>query len=411
MKVVSGKAASELDEIFEKQSQAIKASPGLKFDRDVSYVLVECDTELKRIPLDAKSIGLAVKASPDDAGALDESFIFSLLLVTGTLNQCTIDVPSDSSVEPSLVLEEAEAQGLNVRLLLPERAESVEDVARYAEQLTTYSTLWLTMQSGTFSLAPLDGYLEYKFASALGHKPDQITSNPEMQALFTDTLSVEAMDFIKGQLDDVFERELGGDQYFLDQVSKVGAAIHLKQVELREARRAMLEQELDARTPVPNLIRATAQMTGLSIPDAAGMIYEIKNSIHTVLDKYLPKVEGEGDHDAGAAQVQFAENISSALAAAFGGKENLVAAWDSLSTRTQLKQTVDLDRGNAEPSDAAKRAATHLELSPKVAALAAAEFTGLIGTVLQAGKTIDKIGLERPVQIVEPSQSNIIAIG
>jgi len=294
---VVGKTASELDAVFQAQSEAIKADPGLKFERTVHYALVECDTELQRIPLDALSLGLSVRASQDDPDALDENFIFSLLLATGTLSRCTIDVGPNCTVDPQLVLNEAEAQGLNVRLMLPPSPETVDAVVSYVDRLESYSALWLSMSSGNFSLTPLDGYLEYKFSVALGHTPKEITNNREMKLLFTDEVPVEVMDYIKARLDQVIERELGGDDFFVSEAQKLGGALRLKEAELREARKRMLEEELDARTPVPNLIRATSKMTGLSIPDAAGLIYELKNSFHSVLDKYLPKEADESLED------------------------------------------------------------------------------------------------------------------
>lgn len=411
MTLIIGKSASELEAIFEQQSQAIKENPGLKFERTVSYALVSCDTELKRIPLDARSIGLAVKASSDDPASLDEDFVFSLLLATGTLSHSTIDVPADSDVDPQLVLEEAEAQGLNVRVMLPDNPVSIEAVKGYVELLESYATLWLSQSSGNFALSPLDGYLEYKFQLALGYQAQQITTNPEMQQLYTDTVSDEVMDFIKGRLDVVIEKELGGEDYFRDHVANIGAALHLKQKELRDARRRMLEEELDYRTPVPNLIRATSKLTGLSIADAAGMIYEIKNSIHTVLDKYLPKREGEAADTPGAAQTDFASGIVSVLSAALGGNQQLLSAWDSISRATQLNKCIDVDRGVAEPAESAKRAAVQLEVDPKVAALAGAELAAFLGSILKAGGAIETIGIEKPTPLSEPAKSNIIAVG
>lgn len=414
---VVGKTASELDAVFQSQSEAIKADPALKFERTVHYALVDCDTELQRIPLDALSLGLSVRVSEDDPGVLDENFIFSLLLATGTLSRCTIDVGPDCTVDPALVLAEAEAQGLNVRLMLPQSPSSIEAVSGYVERLERYSALWLSMGSGNFSLTPLDGYLEYKFSVALGHTPQEITTNREMKLLFTDEVPMEVMDYIKARLDVVIERELGGDEFFVAEAQKLGGALRLKEAELRDARKRMLEEELDSRTPVPNLIRATSKMTGLSISDAAGFIYELKNSVHTVLDKYLPKGPDE-DLEAftpSNAQIAFAQNLADALRAGFGGEEGLVGAWDQLSSKSQLKQIVDLDRGVAEPSASAQHAAVAIGVEGKVAAMAAAEFVGLIGAILKAGGAIAEIGLERPKPVAEPTavtpSSNIIAIG
>lgn len=415
--LVIGKTASELDAVFQSQSEAIKADPALKFERNVHYALVDCDTELQRIPLDALSLGLKVRESNEAPGSLDENFIFSLLLATGTLSRCTIDVGSDCSIDPALVLAEAEAQGLNVRLMLPEAATSIESVEGYVERLERYSALWLNLGSGNFSLTPLDGYLEYKFSVALGHTPQEITTNREMKLLFTDDLPTEVMDYIKSRLDVVIERELGGDEFFIAEAHKLGGALRLKEAELRDARKKMLEEELDSRTPVPNLIRATSKMTGLSIADAAGFIYELKNSVHTVLDKYLPKAADEDLEvfTPSKAQLAFAQNLTDALSAGFGGKEGLVGAWDQLSSKSQLKQIVDLDRGTAEPSEAAQQAAKAIGVDGKVAAMAAAEFVGIIGAILMAGGAISEIGLERPKSVAEPAtvtpSSNIIAIG
>lgn len=420
---VVGKKASELDAIFQKQSEAIKADPALKFSRHVHYAQVQCDTGLQRIPLDALSLGLEVKACDDVPGELDENFIFSLLLATGTLSKTTIDVGPDCNVDPQVVLQEAEAQGLNVRLILPADATTVESVAGYVERLERYAALWINQSSGNFSLTPLDGYLEYKFSSALGHKPKEITTNEEMKNLFTDEVPLEVMDFIKGRLDAVIEAELGGDQFFVDEVQKLGGALRLKEAEQRDARRRMLEEELDARTPVPNLIRVTSTMTGLSISDAAGMIYELKNSVHNILDKYLPKAESEGPEDAKAsndytpskAQYQFAQNIVAALASGFGGKDQLRGAWDAMAQKTQLKQVIDLDRGSVEPTEAAKRASETIGVEPKVVALAVAEFAAFFGAILQAGGAISEIGLERPKPVAEPvspvQSGTIIAVG
>ncbi|MCS7527168.1 hypothetical protein N0609_12705 [Pseudomonas aeruginosa] len=414
---VIGKTASELDAVFQAQSEAIKADPGLKFERTVHYALVECDTELQRIPLDALSLGLSVRASQDDPDALDENFIFSLLLATGTLSRCTIDVGPNCTVDPQLVLNEAEAQGLNVRLMLPPSPETVDAVVSYVDRLESYSALWLSMSSGNFSLTPLDGYLEYKFSVALGHTPKEITNNREMKLLFTDEVPVEVMDYIKARLDQVIERELGGDDFFVSEAQKLGGALRLKEAELREARKRMLEEELDARTPVPNLIRATSKMTGLSIPDAAGLIYELKNSFHSVLDKYLPKEADESleDYTPSRAQKAFAHNLVSALGGAFGGADGLLGAWDQLSAKSQLKQLVDLDRGAVEPSPSARGAAEVIGVDGKVAALAAAEFVGMLGSILKAGGAISEIGLEKPQPVAEPVSvqpaSNIIAVG
>ena len=414
---VVGKKASELDAVFQLQSEAIKSDPSMKFVRNVHYALVECDKELQRIPLDAFALGLKVQACADDPGALSEDFIFSLLLATGTLNRTTIDVGADCTADPLVVLQEAEAQGLGVRLMLPENAMTIESVAEYIERLERYSELWINMGSGNFSLTPLDGYLEYKFALAVGHQPKEITSNAEMKLLFTDTVPLEVMDHIKARLDVVIERELGGADYFEGEIQKMAGALHLKETELREARFKMLEEELDSRTPVPNLIRATSKMTGLSIPDAAGMIYELKNSVHAVLDKYLPKVEGEDvtEYTPSKAQLAFAESLVASLAAGFGGLNGLVAAWDSMSTKSQLKHVIDLDRGAIEPAAGAQLAAAQMGVEGKVAALAVAEFTGMLGSILRAGGAISEIGLERPKPVAEPQPTNasgiIIAVG
>jgi hypothetical protein len=315
------------------------------------------------------------------------------------------------------VLDEAEAQGLNVRLMLPTNPSTIESVSGYIERLERYSALWLSISSGNFSLTPLDGYLEYKFSVALGHTPMEITNNREMKLLFTDEVPLEVMDHIKSKLDLVIERELGGDEFFAAEAQKLGGALRLKEAELRDARRRMLEEELDSRTPVPNLIRATSKMTGLSIADAAGMIYELKNSFHTVLDKYLPKAEGENleDYTPSLAQLAFARNLVGVLGSGFGGMDGLIGAWDALSAKSQLKQVIDLDRGAVEPADPAKRAADTLGVDGKVAALAAAEFVGILGSILKAGGAIAEIGLERPKPVAEPKaaapESNIIAIG
>lgn len=415
---VVGKKASELDAIFQGQSDAVTADPSKKFVRHVHYALVECDTELQRIPLDALTLGLKVRASDDDPSELHEFFIFSLLLATGTLSRSTIDVGADCTVDPQVVLDEAETQSLNVRLMLPNNPSTIESVETYIDRLERYSALWLANSHASFSLTPLDGYLEYKFAVAIGHTPKDITNNHEMKLLFTDEVPLEVMDHIKARLDVVIQRELGGDEFFVAEMQKLGGAIQLKEAEMRAARSRMLEEELDSRVPVPNLVRATKVMTGLSLVDACGFIYELKNAVHTVLDKYLPKVEGEGgdEYTSSAAQKEFAKNLIATLASGFGSPEALVAAWESLRTKSQLNQLVDIDRGVAAPSEGALRAAQTLGVDGKVAALAAAEFVGIIGSVLKVGGAITDIGLERPKPVPEPASanavsSNIIAVG
>jgi len=414
---VVGKSASDLDMVFQSQSDSVRADATTKFARTVHYALVECDTELQRIPLDALSLGLKARASDDDPDVLHDDFIFSLLLATGTLSRTTIDIGPDCSIDPSVVLQEAEAQGLNVRLMLPSEASSIASVENYVERLERYAAIWLTNSSGNFSLTPLDGYLEYKFSVAMGHTPKEITNNHEMKLLFTDEVPLEVMDYIKVRLDQVIDRELGGDDFFKAEVQKLGGALKLKEAELRSARRKMLEEELDSRTPVPNLIRATSAMTGLGLADAAGMIYELKNSVHAVLDKYLPKGEGETAEEftPSKAQIEFAQNLVAALASGFGGTEQLVAAWDQLSSTSQLKHLVDLDRGVVAPSPAASRAAETIGVEGKVAALAGAEFVGILGSIAKVGGAISKIGLERPEPVAEPlpvaPASNIIAVG
>lgn len=415
---VVGKKASELDAIFQGQSDAVTADPSKKFVRHVHYALVECDTELQRIPLDALTLGLKVRASDDDPSELHEFFIFSLLLATGTLSRSAIDVGADCTVDPQVVLDEAETQSLNVRLMLPNNPSTIESVETYIDRLERYSALWLANSHASFSLTPLDGYLEYKFAVAIGHTPKDITNNHEMKLLFTDEVPLEVMDHIKARLDVVIQRELGGDEFFVAEMQKLGGAIQLKEAEMRAARSRMLEEELDSRVPVPNLVRATKVMTGLSLVDACGFIYELKNAVHTVLDKYLPKVEGEGgdEYTSSAAQKEFAKKLIATLASGFGSPEALVAAWESLRTKSQLNQLVDIDRGVAAPSEGALRAAQTLGVDGKVAALAAAEFVGIIGSVLKVGGAITDIGLERPKPVPEPASanavsSNIIAVG
>ena len=226
------------------------------------------------------------------------------------------------------------------------------------------------------------------------------------------------MDHIKARLDVVIQKELGGDEFFVAEMQKLGGAIQLKESEMRAARVKMLEDELDSRVPVPNLVRATKEMTGLSLVDACGFIYELKNAVHTVLDKYLPKVDGEeGDEYAPSlAQKEFAKNLVGTLASGFGSPEALVEAWESLRNKSQLNKLVDIDRGVVEPSDGALRAAEALGVDGKVAALAAAEFVGIIGSVLKVGGAISEIGLERPKPVPEPLASGagsnvIIAVG
>ena len=75
------------------------------------------------------------------------------------------------------MLEEAEAQSLNVRLMLPSDPSTIESVEAYIERLERYSVLWLGNKHASFSLTPLDGYIEYKFAVALGHTPKDITNH------------------------------------------------------------------------------------------------------------------------------------------------------------------------------------------------------------------------------------------
>lgn len=410
MEIVYGKKASELEAIFVKLREANNQTGAARVERDTHYVAVHCDEELQMIPSNAKSLGLVARAEDENPAELHESVIFSLLLATGSLNHCTLDVLPGSKIEPEAVLREAESHGLNVRLLLPENPEDPEALEQYCDLLEQYCTQWFSMNGSTFAVVPLDGYLEYKFMQAAGHQPKQITTNPEMQALFTDTISDTSMDYIKSRLDLVIERELGGEEYFKEQLAKVGGAVQLKQKELRDARWRMLEQELDSRTPVPNLIRSVSAMTGLALPDAAGMVYELKQGIHAVLDKYLPRSEDEKEDEPAAVQIAFAEKIVGAFAAALGGEEELVGAWNQLSQTTQLAKVIDLDRGALEPSEGASRAAVAIGTEPKVAALAAGELAAMLGAVLKAGKAIDDIGLDRAQKITSPT-SNIIAVG
>lgn len=411
MDLVYGKKASELEAIFAELRKANNETGAARMERNTHYVAVHCDEELQMIPANAKSIGLVALPEQGNPDELHESVVFSLLLAAGSLNHCTLDVLPEIDISPDAVLREAESHGINVRVLFPENPEDKQGLEKYCELLEAYTEKWFAMNGSTFAVAPLNGYLEYKYMCAAGFEPDQITTDPEMQQLFTDTISDESMDYIKGRLDVVIERCFGGEDAFRAELEKIGAAVQLKQAELREARWRMLEQELDTRTPVPNLIRAVSAMTGLAVPDAAGMIYEMKLGIHQVLDKYLPRTESESPEEPASIQIGFAEKIVEALSAAFGDREKLVAAWNDLAQETQLTKVIDLDRGVEAPSAAAERASAVIGTDPKVAALAAGEAAAMIGTVLKAGKAIDEIGLDRAAKVEPGSSSNIIAVG
>ena len=85
--------------------------------------------------------------------------------------------------------------------------------------------------------------------------------------------------------------------------------------------------------------------------------------------------------------------------------------WGEIAKVTQLKSSVDVDRGVEPPSEIAVKAADSLGVEPKVAALAIAELTGMFGSILKAGKAIETLGIEKPAEVKTTAQSNIIAVG
>lgn len=411
MTIIKGKKASELEVIFQQQSDHLRADPDAKpFERVVQYVDVECDITLTRVPLDTKSIGIRVKADADDCKAISDDFVFSLLLASGTTSSVAIEVPFDCTVEPARVIEEAESHGFLLRLTVPENAQSITpEVDSFVGQIQAYGSLWLASGQSNIRLAPIDGYLEYLFGRAAGHQPKQITTDEEMQVLYTDSLSEEVMEYVKTKIEALIREHLGDDDDLRAYIEKIGKAMHLKNEQLRAARTDMLEAELDLRTPVPNLIRMVTAMTGLRIADAAGMLYELKRGIHTVLDKYLPPEE-EGA-TVSARQVAFAKAVTDTLSAAFGGEEVLKSAWAEVESATQLKVIVDLDRDLAEPSSAAVRMSQAVAVSPKIAAMAAGEFVSVFGAILVTGGVLERLEPATPVKVEMAKPSGIIAVG
>lgn len=423
MTIVAGKNASELEAIFNQQSELLRdpASNAQPFARTVQYVDVECDMTLTRVPLDAMAIGLRVKADAACPESLSDDFIFSLLLASGTTSSVFIEVPHDCTVDAARVLEEAESHGFQVRLTVPANAQSITpEVEAFVSKIQAYGSLWLSSAQSNIRLAPIDGYLEYLLGRAAGHQPQQITTDEDMQVFYTDSMSEEVMEYVKRHIDDLITEHVGGPDELRAYIEMVGKAMHLKSMQFRQARVSMLEEELDLRTPIPNMIRTVSAMTGLSIPDAAGMLYELKRGFHEVLDKYLPaeldeaqteKLGTEVRLERSEKQVQFAKSITNAFSSAFGGDDALKAAWQAIQQATQWDVRVDVDRGITEPSAAAHRVAETVGVSPKVAALAAGELSTFVTTVFEIGGLVPPTDPEptKVVKTVEPS--GLIAVG
>lgn len=301
-------------------------------------------------------------------------------------------------------------------------------------------------QNCNIRVSPIDGYMEYLLYAELGYKPKVISTDEMMNMLYTDTMSEVVMDHVKACIEEVVIEVLGPD-FMKDLVVNTVKALHLKDLQFMEARANILEAELDTRTPFPNMIRILSETTGLRGADAAGLLFELKNAIHTVLDKYLPPdpvVEPEPKPGVATApsskamsadgvqqvdprakvlaedsskRVQATNSKQADLARALclmassvaGGPEALKSVWASIESATQLDQRINLDRETTLPSLAACRVADAIGVAPKVAALAAGELATLIQVVLEAGGAIEPPPPPAPPKPTPPS--GLIAVG
>lgn len=443
--LVFNKKVSELRALFEEQHRQIREEGAEKPKRDVAYQSVICDEQLNQIPLDARSIGLLVQADDQNPAMLSENFEFSLILAMGSSSPGTIDVPFDTSVDTREILYQAESAGFGVNLLPPANATVINaEVEAYCDLIRDYGRISLHGQSCNIRVSPIDGYMEYLLYAELGYKPKVISTDEMMNLLYTDTMPEVVMDHVKACIAEVVIEVLGPD-FMKDLVVNTVKALHLKDLQFMEARASILEAELDTRTPFPNMIRILAEATGLRGADAAGLLFELKNAIHTVLDKYLPSdpvVEPEPENStASSAEVKNADGVQQVdpeekvpaedsgmrvrapntkqadLAKALclmassvaGGPDALKAVWASIESATQLDQRINLDRETTLPSLAAGRVADALGVAPKVAALAAGELATLLQVVLEAGGAIEP---PPPPATPKPTPpSGLIAVG
>lgn len=446
-KLVFNKKVSELRALFEEQHRQIREEGAEKPKRNVAYQSVICDEQLNQIPLDARSIGLLVQGDDQDPTMLSENFEFSLILAMGSSSPGTIDVPFDTTVDTREILYQAESAGFGVNLLPPVNATVINaEVEAYCDLIRDYGRISLHGQSCNIRVSPIDGYVEYLLYAELGYKPKVISTDEMMNMLYTDTMSEVVMDHVKACIEEVVIEVLGPD-FMNDLVVNTVKALHLKDLQFMEARASILEAELDTRTPFPNMIRILSETTGLRGADAAGLLFELKNAIHTVLDKYLPPdpvVEPEpepADATASGAEAVSADGVQQVdpeskvpaedsgkrvrapntkqadLARALclmassvaGGPEALKAVWASIESATQLDQRINLDRETTLPSLAAGRVADALGVAPKVAALAAGELASLVQVVLEAGGAIEP---PPPPAAPKPTPpSGLIAVG
>ncbi|MDM1441492.1 hypothetical protein [Pseudomonas aeruginosa] len=205
----------------------------------------------------------------------------------------------------------------------------------------------------------------------------------------------------------------GTEDAFNEILEKVAKAIHLKQAQFRDSRARILEEELDLRTPLPNLIRMVSKSTGLSLSNAAGMLYELKHGVHTVLDKYLPPdepaVEGQATPPVNTRQAKLANALGAAFAAAFGIDE-MDQVWAGVESTLQVQERINLDHGTVQPGSVASRIAVAMDVEPKVAALATGEFLSMIRAVLEAGNHVSPPPPSAPKPVPSPA-SGLIAVG
>ena len=407
MTTKAGMTCSKLEQIFNSQAQAAR-DEGTTFTREVSYVDVVCDISLTRIPLDAKEISFRVLPSPENQAQLSDEVMFSLILAQGSLNSVYLDVPYDSTVEPSEILNTAESAGFGVNLIPPKApALDSKELGMYCELLRAYGAEWLGSPQSNIRVAPIDAYIEYKLGVAAGLKPLVISTDQMITSLYTETLGMEAMDAVKVVLDEVLLKHIGDDAAFEEQIRTTAKAVILKDRQYMQARAKILTEGLDQRTPTPNLIRLVSAHTGLAIPDAAGLLYELKRGIHTVLDKYLPGPKDKDGVMDSPRQAAFAKMIADMATAAVGGKQQFDALWAETCQSAQVSDRINIDRGQVTPGPAATAVASALNTDTKTGALALIEAVLVIGSLFEAGGAV----APTPVAEAKPTQSGIIAIG
>lgn len=426
--VVAGLAASDLEAIFNKQIAHAREHGGGAVARTVSYLGVKCDQTLTRIPQNAREISFVVFADPMDAKAIHEDVVFSLILAQGSLNSVFLDVPFDCSVDPAEIFNTAEASGFGINLVPPENSDDLE---AYLGVIKFYAETWLKAEQSSIRVAPIDGFIEYMLGAAAGYKPEAISTDPMVTAIYTEKMSEPDMDRVKAVIQGVVTDVLG-ETGIADLVQSTVKAIHLKDVQFLNARAKMIEEELDSRTPTPNLIRLVAQHTGLSVPNSAGLIYELLTGFMGTLFKYLPPDEPPADaesgvrlEDPGAACDgdspaeptpidKLAVVICKAVGAIVGGEDVMRRMWNTVEEQTHVTRRIDLDRGAVTPGPAAIAAASAIDADAKVTALALAEIALLFGGILETAGVIPTIEqqVSEPVQPVKSAaQSNIIAVG